>query len=212
MKLDQYFNTLKGALQENKLTRYVMVGLAFSNAVLAMALFGKNETIVMVPPTLTGEAKLSNNKANASLKESWAAYVVMQLANVTPRTADFVGEQVGKFMSPLAYSGFMQSLAEQTSRIKEDNITIQFSPTHVFYVEEKDIVVISGEYAIRGMRSSEKRSLRTYEVGISISNYQVRIASLNAYEGPWKPMREEEERQKQRLQRQAERNAVASSG
>lgn len=201
MKLEQYTRTLKGALQENKLTRYVILGLVASNVVLALGLVSKDETVVMVPPKLTHEARIASNSANAALKEAWASHVAMQLGNVTPRTAAFVGEHLGKIVSPSAYQGFMESLATQAERIKQDQLTVQFSPTHVFYVQERDLVVVSGEYAIRGLRDSEKRSVRTYEIGIDVANYQVSVTSLSAYEGPWAPGREEQ----QRLQEQRER-------
>jgi hypothetical protein len=144
----------------------------------------------------------------AALKEAWASHVAMQLGNVTPRTAAFVGEHLGKIVSPSAYLGFMESLATQADRIKQDQLTIQFSPTHVYYVEERDLVVVSGEYAIRGLRDSEKRSVRTYEIGIDVANYQVSVTSLSAYEGPWAPGREEQQRLKEQRER-AEKRRVA---
>jgi conjugal transfer pilus assembly protein TraE len=201
MKLDQYTRTLQGALQENKLTRYVLLGLTLSNVVLVFALATKGETVVMVPPEITQEARLASNNANAALKEAWASQVAMQLGNVTPRTAAYVSEQLGKIVAPSAYQPFMESLAEQADRIKDEQLTIQFAPTHVFYVAEKDLVVVSGEYAVRGLRDSEKRSVRTYEIGLDVKNYQVSVTSLTAYDGPWAPAREEQ----QRLQEQRER-------
>lgn len=205
MKLNAYFRTLKGAVHENKLHRILLFALVFSNAVLAIAVFSKDETVVVVPPTLSTESKLSANKANAGLKEAWASFIVMQISNVTPRTADYVGTQVGKFIAPAAYATFMSDLANQARRIKEDNITVQFSPIQVFYVEERDIVVVSGEYVIRGVRDAESKSLRTYEIGLNVQNYQVSIDSITAYEGPWAPMREEAERERLRKERLAER-------
>lgn len=209
MKIEQYTRTLKGALQENKLTRYVMLGLVISNVVLAMAMVSRNETVVMLPPDITQEARLSSNSANAALKEAWASHVAMQLGNVTPRTAAYVSEQLGKIVSPSAYQPFMESLAQQADRIKEDQLTIQFSPTHVFYVQEKDVVVVSGEYAIRGMRASEKRSVRTYEIGIDVENYQVIVSSLTAYEGPWAPSRDEQLRLQEQRERAEKRRTAA---
>jgi|GEM_PF-1432826 conjugal transfer pilus assembly protein TraE len=209
MKLEQYSRTLKGALQENKLTRYVMLGLVVSNVVLAMGMVSKDETVVMVPPDISQEARLASNSANAALKETWATHVAMQLGNVTPRTAAYVSEQLGKIVSPPVYQPFMESLAEQAQRIKDDQITIQFSPTHVFYVQEKDVVVVSGEYAVRGMRAAEKRSIRTYEIGIEVKNYHVIVSSLSAYEGPWAPARDETLRLQEQRER-AEKRRVAA--
>jgi len=211
VKLADYTRTLKGALAENKLTRYVLLGMMAANTLLAIGIVSKDEVVVMVPPQLSAEARISTNAANAALKESWASYVVMHIGNVTPRTVGFVSEQIGKIVSPPAYKEFMAGLAEQAGRIQADNISIQFAPTHVFYIPEKDVVVVTGEFAVRGMRDTESRSVRTYEVGLDVANYQVRITSIEMYEGPWSPGRDEQLKLEAERKRVEERRAAAEA-
>ena len=208
MNLDKYSKTLRGAIQENKLGRWALVLLSIANVILVLGVTSKDTAVVVVPPTLSSQGgTLASNSANASLKEAWGSYFAMMLGNVTPRTADYVAEQLGKYVAPRAYNGFMEKIADQVERIKDDNLTIQFAPTHVFYVPEKDIVVVSGEYSMRGMRSEERRTVRTYEVGIAVNNYNVQISSIRPYEGPWQPTLDEKEALEQKRLRDSRKAA-----
>lgn len=191
MNLSKYVKTWKGALAENKFSRYVLLAMAISNLVLVMMLTGKNETVVLVPPELTREAKISARDASAGYKEVWATHVAMSLGNVTPRTAQYVSENVGKIMGPGVYRRMMDGITEQAAQIASEQVTVQFSPTTAFYVPEKDYVVVTGEFTIRGMQNTEQRMLRTYEIGVDVNNYVVRVDYLDVYEGAWNAKREE---------------------
>ena len=211
MKFSTYFQTLQGALAENRIWRTVALGLVLANVLLIVAVVGKRETVVLVPPTLSAESRVASDQADAATKEAWGLYIVMQIANVTPRTVDYIGNQVGKSIAPAAYTTFMQGLAEQAKQIKEDNLTIQFAPTHTFYVAEKGIVVVSGEHTVRGMRGAERKTVRTYELGLSVSNYRVVADSIRTYDGPWKPLREEQEREEERKRALEQRQATLTT-
>jgi len=192
MKLSNYLKTWNGAIAENKFSRYVTIALAISNLVLLILMTTVNQTVVLVPPTLTQEAKVSDNNASAGYKEAWATYVAMMLGNVTPRTAPYVSEHVGKLMGPRVYHRMMDGITEQTAKIGAEQLTIQFSPTTAFYLADRDVVVVTGEYVIRGMHSAENRMLRTYEIGIDVQNFRVRVDSLEVYEGAWNAAKEQQ--------------------
>jgi conjugal transfer pilus assembly protein TraE len=211
MNIKTYFQSFHGVMAENRIWRTLALGLCAANLIMIFALLGQKETVVLVPPTLNSEARIADNSADAPMKEAWALYIVMQLANVTPRTADYIGTQIGKSIAPAAYAGFMASIADQARRIKDENITVQFSPTHTFFVPEKDTVVVSGERTIRGVRGGEERSVRTYELGMSVSSFRVLAQSITAYEGPWKPLREEQEREAELKRIREQRSAPAAT-
>jgi conjugal transfer pilus assembly protein TraE len=204
MKLNQYAQTLGGALKENHLTRYVLLGLVLSNVFLAMFVMSKKDIVVMVPPNLRERSELAENKASAGLKETWATYVATMLGNVTPRTAPYLVETLGKFIAPAASRELLDGITEQTKTIQDEQVTIQFTPNQVFYLPNKDVVVVSGEFSMRGMRENERRMVRTYEIGIDVSNYMVRVDSLTVYEGPWNANRDQIEEKKAKKERAAE--------
>lgn len=204
MKMADRFKTLKGALEENKVSRYVLLVLAVANVLLAILAFGRDQMVVMVPPNLSEKVEISESQASSGLKESWATYVAMMMGNVTPRNAAYLSELVGKIVAPNIYKDFLESISEQTKLIEDEQLTLQFTPSQVFYLPEKDVVVVSGEFSLRGMRDVEKRMVRTYEIGIAIKNYRVQINSFAVYEGPWNPAREETEAKKSKKAKEEE--------
>lgn len=208
MKFDQYLKTWRGALAENKHSRYIILILVITNLVLAVYATSKTTTVVLVPPHLKREASLAENTADAGYKEAWATYVAMMLGNVTPKTAPYVSETVGKLMSPAVYRLMMDGITEQANRIATEQITVQFVPTQTFYNVEQDVVVVTGEYVIRGVQSAEQRSLRTYEIGIDVSDYTARVDSIKAYSGAWNAQREEAEKIEAEKRSRPETNSV----
>ena len=185
MKMATYYKSWKGSLEENRMGRYVMVGLMLSNLILAMIAFGRNETVVMVPPGISERVAIGASEGSPGIKEMWGVQVAMLMGNATPRNVAYIGDQVGKILSPAVFNQVQEALAAQSKRIADENLTIQFTPNQVFHLPSKDVVVVSGEYSLRGMRGAEQRMVRTYEIGVRIRNYMVRVDSFEVYEGPW---------------------------
>lgn len=207
MKMSDRFKTLKGALAENTINRYVLLVLVAANLVLAILAFGRKETVVMIPPNLSEKVEISESEASSGLKESWATYVAMMMGNVTPRNAQYLTELIGKIVAPNIYKEFLDSITEQTQLIEDEQLTLQFTPSQVFYLPAKDVVVVSGEFSLRGMRSVEKRMIRTYEIGVAIRNYRAQITSFVVYEGPWAAGREEKVEKEKKIASDKEKKA-----
>lgn len=214
MKLTQYFATREGAMRENNFSRYIIVLLAVAIVVMAWALSTKQQTVVLVPPTLSEKVELSGSTVSDPYKTSWGLFFATLLGNVTPRSAEYVQENISKYAHPNAYKLLLEQITAQTELIETDKLTIQFTPTTVFYAPAIDRVVVTGEYVLRGLRDAEQRMLRTYELGIDVKNYMVSLSSIVAYEGPWVPdrdLKEELARQEEaRKAREAKARAAAS--
>lgn len=185
MKYSDYLKTWKGSLTENRLGRYAMMALVLSNVILAMIAFGRNETIVMIPPGVDERVEIGASQGTPGIKEVWGTQVAMLMGNATPRNVEYIADQLGKLLSPGVFNSVEEALAAQSKRIADENLTVQFTPNQVFHLPDEDIVVVSGEYSLRGMRGAQQRMVRTYEIGVRIRNYMVRVESLNVYEGPW---------------------------
>lgn len=194
MKLDQFLKTREGALSENKLSRPIILIQMIVILVLATLVMGKETVVVMVPPTVDREVTVGPAEASPGMKEAWGAWFATTLGNVTPRTAPGLSEMLGRVMAPQTYNEMMSSVAEQADRMARDQLSISFVPNQVFHVADKDVVVVSGEYTIRGMRDAEQRMVRTYEIGVRFRSYMPSVVSLEVYEGPWTADREARER------------------
>jgi len=187
MKATDYRNSFDGMRDERRSTRLIILFLAGALLLSMFYIISRDESIAMIPPGLTEKGLISKTTANSAVKEAWGAYIAESLGNVTPENADFVAKNLGSLIDPSVYKKLMEVIGQQSQLIKDEQVTLQFVTNAVFYVPSKDIVVVSGEYTIRGMRQEETRNVRTYEIGLRVRNYNVALTSLDLYEGPWRP-------------------------
>lgn len=187
MKSDSYASSYEGLIRERKFARPVILIQAIVLLVLLFALMSRDRTIVVVPPGLAGEGDISSNNAGPNVKEAFGSYVATLLGNVTPRNVEYVTQSIGKIVDARSYKELIDVVKQQADLVKNEQVTIQFSPTSVFYVPGDDYVAVSGEYAVRGIRDAERRMIRTYEIGVRVRNYTTQVTSLDVYDGPWRP-------------------------
>lgn len=185
MKAKDYFSTFHGALKENSWSRPIIGALVVANLLLSMMAFGKSETIVMIPPGIDERVEIGVSEGSPGIKEAWGTHIAMLMGNATPRTAEFLSEQLGKLSSPRLFQQIQEQIDKQADTLKEEGMSVSFVPNTTFYLPSRDVVIVSGEYTLKGMRGMERSMVRTYEVGVRIQDYRVRMDSLDVYEGPW---------------------------
>lgn len=193
MKRSNYLASWNATKLENRYGRFVMILLSASALLLSILVVNKDPIVVEIPPGLTEKGTVMVDDASDAVKESWAMYFADQLGNVTPRTADFVDKKLARNLSTSISAQVRKLIAAQAKEVKEEQVTVQFSPTDVFSMPG-DTVVVTGEYTIRGLRDNERRFVQTFEFGIRVRNYHVVMTSLDVYEGPWRPLEERQKR------------------
>ncbi|MHB8446817.1 MAG: TraE/TraK family type IV conjugative transfer system protein [Rudaea sp.] len=201
MKAETYRDSFEGMRSERRSTRLTLMGLTLALVLCLFYIVTREATVVLVPPGLNEKGDITKNDANSAVKEAWGAYIAESLGNVTPQNADFVARNLGSLIDPGVYKKLMSVVGQQAQLIKDEQVTIQFADNAVFYVPSKDIVVVSGEYTMRGMRDEETRKVMTYELGLRVRNYHVALTSLDLYEGPWRPGADREKEAKEKAQR-----------
>ena len=183
MNMSEYFRTWRGTRAENRAARPIMLVQALTILALVMFMWRMERTVVTVPPTLTQEASISQNKADGRMQETWAMYFVTLTGNMTPRTAPVVKEVLQELLSPRAFNTVSEWIDSEIAIITRDRVTLGFSPDVVRYEPHIDKVVVTGDIVLRGQRGNERRQTRTYELGFSTSNYRVQLTDFNVYEG-----------------------------
>lgn len=187
MKGSKYFETFRGAKNENRLSRVVILGLTLVCILLSFSLMSRKQAIVQIPPGLTEQGTLLPDNASPPVKEAWGAYFAETLGNVTPRSADFTARRLSPYLSAPIYKDVMQLIAKEVKTIKDQSVSTSFVPTNVFYVPSQDVVVVSGQYSMRGIQKQSIESVKTFVLGVTIRNYMVTLTSLQTYAGPWTP-------------------------
>ena len=168
MDIKKFFATYSGVLQENRIYRWVLVGLLVSNLVLVVLLRG-NQTVVLVPPTLEQEAKVGQKQADRAYLEAWGLFFATLMGNVTPRNIDFVLANLQRYMAPTIYQEMSQAMLEQAKAIKSGNYAMSYAVQEIVY-EEGGRVLVKGQATMHGPFGKQALG-RTYEFAIAIRNY-----------------------------------------
>lgn len=186
MKMNDWFKTREGALTENKWGRMIILFQVVVILVMAFGMANQRQAVVLVPPTLEERSSVQARQADAETKTAWALYMANMLGNVTPRSSEFLTENIARHLSPRMYRSVIEGIDAQANLLRDEEITLQFIPTVARYEAEVDRVVVSGELIERGLRNAERRSIRTYEMGFIVRDYQVLLDSMRVMEGEWK--------------------------
>ncbi len=183
MELKKLLNTWQGTQQENRWMRALLFMLVGCNLLLVITLVGKETPVVLVPPNITDQVKISKNTADAETKKAWGLYVAQLIGNVTPGNADFVAEVIEPLLHPRIYKSVRENLAYQIESLKLERVSLSFTPRSVSYEPASDRVFVSGQLISAGMGDAEERSNRTYELQISIDRFRPMITFLDVYKG-----------------------------
>jgi conjugal transfer pilus assembly protein TraE len=183
MKLINYFASLDGALVINKYSGIINVLLAACLSVTLIAVFNKDEKIILQPETLGSEAWITKTAASQSYKEAWGLFLAQMSGNITPENVDFIVSRLKPLMSPKVYTGMVDAMYAQAIAIKDDRITVRFEPQSVEYEPETNKVFVFGSSFLKSGAATEVKQSRTFEYEINIRNYAPVILGADNYEG-----------------------------
>ncbi|MHB9072008.1 MAG: TraE/TraK family type IV conjugative transfer system protein [Desulfobaccales bacterium] len=182
MNFKKFLSSYSGIRQENLFYRVVCVVLLAANLLLGVAVLSRKEVVVLVPPLLKEQAKVSLKKADQKYQESWALFFALLLGNVTPRNIEFVAAEIEKYLAPSVYQDLMKDIYEQAKGIKEVNLSTTFEPRELVYDDKTQHVLVKGQMVMRGAFGKPQNLGKTFEFGIAVNNYYPEITFLNAYD------------------------------
>lgn len=196
MEFKKFLSSYSGIRTENFYYRVICGVLLASNLLLGVAVLSRKETVVLVPPTLKEQVKVSVRKADQKYQESWALFFALLLGNVTPRNIEFVASEIEKYLAPAIYQSVMKDVVEQADGIKETNISASFEPRELVYDDKTGHVLVKGQMVMRGAFGKPQNVSKTFEFGMEVKNYYPQINYLDAYERKDKNPKEESDAKK----------------
>lgn len=182
MDFKKFLSSYSGIRQENLFYRVVCVALLAANLLLGVAVLSRKEVVVLVPPLLKEQARVSLKKADQKYQESWALFFALLLGNVTPRNIEFVASEVERYLAPSVYQNLMKDIYEQAKSVKEVNLSTTFEPQQLVYDDKTQHVLVKGQMVMRGAFGKPQSLGKTFEFGIAVNNYYPEITFLNAYD------------------------------
>lgn len=165
MKLDALKKTWAATASENRTMRMTNAVLVVIVGLLVIALLLEDRTVVMVPPEITDAAWISSDRASPEMQTAQALFLTQLIANVTPRTAEFLSEALPPHLASGAYHTIMDTLRDEIEYVRDEQLTVEFLPTDVSFDAQKNVVMVTGQQITRGVRGATSRSIKTYEYG-----------------------------------------------
>lgn len=155
---------------ERNLHRVATPALAVAVLLLVMALVSNKPLVILIPPKLTEQVRLSMDSADEAYKRSWGLFVATMVGNVTPGNADYMLKNVEGLLSPHVYQSIKENLADQVQRIKRESMSIAFQPREVQYEIATDRIFVFGKAVITGSSGEKAEENRTYELEVDMVN------------------------------------------
>lgn len=184
MDYKTFIKTWQGTVSENKFLRVILIGQSLA---LVIALIGwqtKDKTTVIVPPTLSEKAEISQRAATVGYKKSWGLYVAELMGNITPSNVDFIVETLSSMMSGATHSKFRTMAAVEVDNIKRNGMSISFEPRSIQYERDTDKIFITGHSTVQAAGVATPQTYtRVFEVMVDIRNGTPSISHIDTYQG-----------------------------
>ncbi|MBR5940466.1 MAG: hypothetical protein IKZ88_04345 [Neisseriaceae bacterium] len=150
------------------------------------------ERLVIVPPNLTKEAKLTHKTANRDYLNDMALYIATQISSTTPKSVNYVIGSMEGFFAPEIWASLKPQLIairDNPNFIGLSNPISQFTPTGgVIYEPETDKIFVVGElrtsaYGRQGKLETLGTLQAVYEMKLKMINGMPRVVEWYAYQG-----------------------------
>jgi conjugal transfer pilus assembly protein TraE len=210
VKLLKFTDTWRGAMAENRFSRWAIGGLIITNMILIFVIAGKDRTVVIVPPEIKGQVEISRASANEGYLEAWTLSLAILLGNITPGNASTVKKNLEPFLAPEIFNDVTVNIDRAVSELTHSRITLKFEPLKVVFEPGSKKWFATGYRTQTGPADDGRREQATYEMQWEIRNFRPVLTRILHYTG--KPRTEKELDRLTADQERAERRARDQQG
>ena len=135
MRLNMNFSAFRQKYRDSENTKTIFMTTTLLLLCLVILqqckINSQHERLVIVPPHLTREARLSYDSANQNYMNDLALYIASQISSATPKTADYVMGAMEGYFSPHIWQVLKPQLEAVKINMNYVGITAinQFTPT-----------------------------------------------------------------------------------
>ncbi|QXP89488.1 type IV conjugative transfer system protein TraE [Methylococcus capsulatus] len=173
-----------GIQGNNRFLRRAVGALLVIEALTLAGWFSKNQTVILVPPSLDERAEIRRNRASESYKKAWAVHAAVLLGNVSSGNADFVLKSMIDMSAGEAQDLIREQVARDLQSLREEQAASVFQVRSALYEPETDKVFVTGKTHLAGPSGKTKESEETFEFRIDMRGYAPVITEFTVYPGP----------------------------
>jgi conjugal transfer pilus assembly protein TraE len=143
MRFEKWIRDWKTALAENFFLRSLCLLLALG-LILNASFFKKRERIIIVPPELSKQFWVEQNRVSPEYLEQMGVFFAIMGGNLSPSNAAYNVKFLSNYIPPDVYSDVKTELSSQAHYIAKNNITQAFFPTAAKVIDSENRVLIEG--------------------------------------------------------------------
>ena len=168
---------LRSLMHHRNLLLLICGALALSNGMLCMALWQKQETIVLVPPEIRRGFSLSSQPSVAYLEEMSLFFASLVLDN-SQGSFPYKREMILKYVSPEMFESVKHQLLQTQGRYVKEGLSTHFRPLEVQVDLPKLQALVKGELVsfVGGRKMTEVRE--TFVIRYSYKSWFLSILSF----------------------------------
>lgn len=136
------------------------------------------EKTVLVPPTISREFWVSENKVSPEYLSSMSIFLADIRFNLTPSNAALQRQLFLRYVDPTHYEKLKTELIEEESHLKKEHVTMTFFMTDVRVDSKKMIAKISGDLQYIVGDSLQPSQHVIYQMSYRLSSGRLMIQSL----------------------------------
>lgn len=209
MKIQLFSQTWKGMVKTSTFLLFSNVAMALTVAVLGMAVVNKEPVVTLVPPSLTKEARVGLNTADAEYFMSFGMYAATLTGNITPKNVVFVADAISTLVDAQIYPEVRRQMFALANDpvFKTRGGSIYFEPVDVQFDAPTGKVFVLGNQVSLTASGRQNRLPFVYEIQMEMRNRRPVITAFDKYAGRVAHTLEWEEKSKRQMEA-AERRAA----
>jgi conjugal transfer pilus assembly protein TraE len=183
MNYKQFLTSYQGSRITAAIAVCLLALMTLTNAILVFTLANRHDSVILVPPHLTEEVRVTIGKSTEGYMKAWGLFIAELIGNVSPKNLQFIRTSLEPLLAPSVYQQFVNVLELQTQQIMVDHISMRFEPKLVQYEEETGLVFVSGQGIVVGPTGDEKIMQRTYEFAVEMDDFRPLLTWIDTYPG-----------------------------
>lgn len=145
MNLRLFNARLLNLLHQRNALLALTVGLLGLNFIQALALWVKDDRVIVVPPDVRQEFWVQKNKVSKTYLEEMALLYADLLLETTPKGAAYRREIILRNTSPQGYGRLKAQLIEEEKRITKENLSTSFQANSIKINPQTLSVQVTGD-------------------------------------------------------------------
>lgn len=185
MNLDFQTRNINTLRSQNMILTLANVILAGALLIAMFAWVNRHDRVVLIPPTLKGQATIDWRKADSGYIKSFGLYYATLMGSITPKNVEFLADQLSSVTAPEIYPEIRRTLLAlaQNPQFRTGGSSSAFVAERAIFDVESGLTFVVGDNQVYNISGGVKSNPMVYELDIRIIDGRPVVFRLANYSG-----------------------------